>query len=131
MKINQRIVSKFQDGGAAPAGGAPQGGAPAPGGAPGGDPSQGGGGQDPVMQLAQLAQQALQSQDCQAALAVCQGFMSLIQSAQGGGGAPGGDPSQGGGAPGGAPAAGGGDPSQGGGQPVYRAGGRLVKRIKA
>jgi len=114
MKINHKIVSKFQDGGAAPSPGAQ----PAP---QGGDPSQQGG-QDPVMQLAQLAQQALQSQDCQAALAVCQGFMSLVQSAQGGGGASPADGS--GGAPAGA-----GAPQ--GGQPVYRKGGRLVRRVQA
>lgn len=139
MKVSQRIT-KYQAGGAAPGGDPSQGGAPS--GAPaGGDPSQGGGqdpsqGQDPVSQLVQLAQQALQGQDCQAAMAVCDGLLSLIQQ-QGG---QGGDPSQGGGAPpaggapggdqGGAPA--GGPPSQrnGGviGQPVYRAGGRLVRR---
>lgn len=135
MKVSDKI-RKFQAGGAAP-GGAPDpsqgGGDPsAQGGAPaGGDPSQGGG-QDPVTQLVQMAQQALQGQDCQAAMAVCDGLISLIQQSQGGGegGAPppgGGDPSQGGGQPGGAV------PSQrrGGkiGTPVYSKGGKLSKRI--
>ena len=127
MKISDNTIKKFQAGGAAPAPDpSAQGGAPAPdpsqGGDPsaqGGDPSQGGG-QDPVAQLVQLAQQALQGQDCQAAMAVCDGLLSLIQSQQGGG--QGGDPSQGGG-----------DPSQGGGQPqgapVYKRGGKLLKRV--
>lgn len=37
--------------------------------------------QDPMMQVIQVAQQALQTQDCQAAMAVCQ---ALLQLAQGG-----------------------------------------------
>lgn len=139
MKVSEKI-KKYQDGGAAPAGGDPsQGGAPS--GAPaGGDPSQGQGGpdasqgQDPVSQLLQLAQQALQGQDCQAAMAVCDGLISLVQQSQGqgGAGAPGGAP---GGSPdqGGAPAGGPGVPSQraGGriGKPVFKAGGALVRRI--
>lgn len=64
--------------------------------------------QDPVMQLAQMAMQALQSGDCNTAMQVCQGFVQLIQSAQQGGGAP--------------------APEQS--EPVYRKGGVLVKRIK-
>jgi hypothetical protein len=136
MKVSPRIT-KYQAGGAAPGGDPSQG---APGGAPaGGDPSQGGSqdpsqGQDPVSQLVQLAQQALQGQDCQAAMAVCDGLLSLIQQ-QGGQG----DPSQGGGAPpeGGAPAGEQGPPSgppsqrNGGvlrGRPVFRKGGLLVRR---
>lgn len=109
MKIANKIVSKFQEGGAAPAP-APQG---APAGAPAGDPAAQGGGQDPVMQLAQMAQQALQAQDCQAAMAVCQGFMSLVQ----GGGQEAGAPAEGAPAPEGAP--------------VYKTGGKLVRRVKA
>ena len=66
-------------------------------------PEQGGG--DPLMQIAELAMQALQNQDCQAAMAVCQGFIQLIQQAQGGAEA--------------APQ----------GEPVYRAGGKLSRRI--
>jgi len=55
--------------------------------------------------MAQLAMQALQNQDCDAAMAVCQAFVEMIQAQQGGGGA--------------APE-----------EPVYRAGGRLVRRIR-
>ena len=52
-------------------------------------PMEGGGAeQDPLMMLAQGAMQALQSQDCQIAMQVCQGLMALIQQAQGGGAAP-------------------------------------------
>lgn len=105
MKISNKIVSKFQEGGMAPAPAEQQGAAPAA--APGADQ----GGQDPVMQLAQLAQQALTSQDCQAALAVCEGFMSLIQGAQGGGAQA--------------------QPAPGEGAPVYKKGGKLLKRVKA
>ena len=102
MRINPRNVRRFQEGGPMPeeamgpeAGGAPMG------------PE---GGQDPIMQLAQMAMQALQAQDCQAAMAVCQGFVELLQSAQGQGGAPAEE----------APA----------GEPVYRRGGTLVRRIR-
>lgn len=74
-----RIINKyrkFQDGGAVPAGPAPE---EAPvGGAPAG-PEQGG---DPLTQILQVAAMALQNQDCEAAMAVCQAFIEL---AQGGG----------------------------------------------
>lgn len=109
MKISNKIVSKFQEGGAMP----PDQGAPAPaqGAAPQGDPNdpnaaQGGGEQDPIMQLAQMAAQALQGQDCQMMAQVCQGFIQLTQGAAGGGG---------------------GAPQE---APVYKKGGVLVKRIK-
>ena len=100
MKL--KPIYRFQDGGAAPSqqpADASQGGAP-----------QGGGGQDPVAQLAQLAMQALQNQDCNSAMQVCQGFVQMLQQAQGGGqGAPqGGDQ---------------------GGEPVYKHGGVLVRRM--
>lgn len=62
---------------------------------------------DPVMQLAQMAVQALQAGDCNMMAQVCQGFLQLIQSAQG-------DV---------APA-----PEQT--EPVYKKGGVLVRRIK-
>ena len=79
MKVRNKFM-KFQDGGAAPApedqGGAPQGQGPEQA------PEQGGE-QDPMAQVLQVAAQAVQKQDCQAALAVCQ---ALMQLAQGGGG---------------------------------------------
>lgn len=99
MKV---FVKKFQDGGVV----APetQGAvAPQEGAAPA--PEQGG--EDPLMQIAQMAAQALQTQDCQAAMQVCDAFMQIVQQAQGG-------------APQEAPQ----------GEPVYRRGGTLVKRIK-
>lgn len=104
MKLSSKVtdtVQKFQEGGAMPPEGAPQEGAPAEEGA----------GQDPVMQLVQLAQQALSSKDCQAALAVCDGLLQMIQAQQGG--------------QEGAPA----DPAAQG-APVYKKGGTLVRRIK-
>ena len=106
MKLSTKIT-KFQEGGAAPAPTQDPSaqGAPAGGGAPSADPAAGGG-QDPVQQLVQMAQQALQSQDCQAALAVCDGLLSILSQGQGGGEA--------------APA------EQG--APVYRKGGVLVRR---
>lgn len=63
--------------------------------------------QDPLMQIAQAAAQALQSQDCNMAMQVCQAFVQLVQNSQGGA----------------APA-----PEES--EPVYRAGGRLVRRIR-
>lgn len=38
-----------------------------------------GGEQDPIVMLAQAAQQALQSQDCNMAMQVCQAFLQLVQ----------------------------------------------------
>ena len=99
MKV---FVKKFQDGGVV----APetQGAvAPQEGTAPA--PEQGR--EDPLMQIAQMAVQALQTQDCQVAMQVCDAFMQIVQQAQGG-------------APQEAPQ----------GEPVYRRGGTLVKRIK-
>lgn len=52
------------------------------GAAPEGAPVEEQGGQDPMMQILQVAQQALQEQNCEAAMAVCQ---ALLQLAQGGG----------------------------------------------
>lgn len=94
MEINiKNYVPKFQEGGAMPAE-APVEEAPME--------AQGG---DPVMELAQLAMQALQGQDCEAAMALAEGFMELIQQMQGGAAA--------------APQ----------GEPVYRAGGKLIGRM--
>ena len=97
-------IKKFQEGGAMPA---PE--APAQEGAPAGAPAPEQGGQDPLMMLAEMAMQALQSQDCNAMAQVCEGFLQLVQQAQGGG------------APAEAPQ----------GEPVYRRGGTLVRRTKA
>lgn len=73
-------IKRFQEGGpvGAPVEEQPMEGAPMEG-----QPEAGG--QDPMMQILQVAQQALQEQNCEAAMAVCQ---ALMQLAQGGGGAP-------------------------------------------
>ena len=63
--------------------------------------------QDPMMMLAQMSAQALQSQDCQIAMQVCQAFVQLIQSSQQGGA-----------------------PAPENSEPVYRRGGTLVRRIR-
>lgn len=99
MKINSK-VAKFQEGGAASMPPAPEE-QPA---APGASPEAGGG--DPIMQLAQMAQQALQTGDGQLALSVCEGFLQLIQQMAGG-------------APQEAPQ----------GEPVFKSGGKIVRRI--
>ena len=91
-----KLGRKFQAGGPMPAG------APAP--APQG-------GEDPTAMLMQGAQQAVQNQDCQIAIQVCQMVLEML----GGGGAPAGGPEAGG-----APQS----------EPVYRRGGRLVRRIQ-
>ena len=63
-----KLGRKYQEGGAMPAGAAPQG------------PQ---GGEDPMVMLMQGAQQAVQAQDCQIAMQVCQMLLELA-----GGGAP-------------------------------------------
>ena len=98
MKLENKSFVKFmQEGGMAPE-------APAPEAAPAQEqaPEQGG---DPLEQIVMAAAQAVQTQDAQLALQVCQ---ALVELAQGGGGEP-------------APAA----PE--GQAPVYRKGGRLVR----
>lgn len=97
LRGTEKVIKKFQEGGAMPAEGTPveqtpEGGAPVEG-----------GGEDPLMQLAQAAMQALQSQDCQMAMQVCQAFVQMIQQAQGGA------------------------PEQPQGQPVYKKGGKLLR----
>lgn len=96
-------VKKFQEGGPAPAPAdqpmpaEPQEGAPVEGGA-----------DQMLMQLAQMAAEALQSGDCNTALSVCGAFMQLIQQfTQGQAG-----------------------PEAPQGEPVYRKGGKLVGRIR-
>lgn len=59
-----KIVNKFQQGGAMAQ--------PAPA-----APAQ----QDPIAMLAEMAMQALETQDCAAAMSVCEGFMALISQA--------------------------------------------------
>jgi hypothetical protein len=68
MKIVNK-VKKFQEGGAMPAGD------------PNAMPPQEAAPADPMTQLLQVAAQALQTQNCEAAMAVCQ---ALLQLAQGG-----------------------------------------------
>lgn len=82
-------IMKFQEGGMAPEmaqqGMSPEAGAPMD--AQGGMPAEGapqGGEQDPIMMLAQASAQALQEQNCELAMQVCQAFLQLIQEAQGG-----------------------------------------------
>ena len=95
-----KLGNKFQAGGQMPAG--------APAQAPQG-------GEDPTAMLLQAAQQAIQGQDCQMAMQVCQ---MLIEALGGGGGPQEAAPQEA------APA-----PAEG--EPVYRRGGRLVRRINA
>lgn len=77
MKIQSKVARFMQQGGAAPApqdpaaGGAPAEGAPMEGGAPEG--AQAG---NPMEQILQVAAQAVQTGNCEAALAVCQTLMS-------------------------------------------------------
>lgn len=95
-----KLGRKYQEGGAMPAG--------APAAAPQG-------GEDPMAMLLQGAQQAVEAQDCQIAMQVCQMLLELA----GGGGAPAEA----------APAEAAPAPAEG--EPVYRRGGRLVRRINA
>lgn len=79
MKIQSKI-SKFQQGGSAPVPQDPAaGGAPAEGGAQAGNPME---------QILQVAAQAVQTGNCEAALAVCQTLMSAAQGGMGPGEAP-------------------------------------------
>ncbi len=107
MKITPKNqVSKFQVGGSMPAGAPAE--APAAGGAAPVDqpaPEQEGE-QDPIMMLAEMSAQALQAQDCQMAMQVCQAFLEIVQQMQGGA------------------------PEEPQGEPVFRKGGTLVRRIK-
>ena len=64
------------------------------------------GAEDPMMQLIQAAAQALQGQDCNLAMQVCQAFLEIVQQMQGGA------------------------PEEPQGEPVFRRGGTLVRRIK-
>ena len=90
-------IGKFQEGGAMP----PQ------------DPAAAQGGVDPMQEILMGCQQAVETQDCQVALQVCQIMLEMA----GGGAAP-------------AEAAPAPAPAEAQGEPVYRTGGRLVRRIK-
>lgn len=91
-----QFIKKFQEGGAAPA---PEAAAPQQG------------GEDPTAMLMQGAKQAVQNQDCQIAIRVCQMVLEMLS----------GSPEEAG-----RPEAGGAPQSE----PVYRRGGRLVRRIQ-
>ena len=84
MKIQSKVARFMQQGGAVPqdpaAGGAPAEGAPMEGGAP-----EAG---NPMEQILQVAAQAMQTGNCEAALAVCQTLMSAAQGGMGPGEAP-------------------------------------------
>lgn len=102
----KKPIGKFQQGGSMPAEDPTM--AAGEAGMDGEVATQEAAGQDPLMQLAQAAMQALQTQDCNIAMQVCQGFVTLLQQAQGG-----------------APAE-----AAPEGEPVFRKGGILVRRIK-
>lgn len=80
-------------------------------GGPAGAPAQGG--EDPIAMLLQGAQQAVQGQDCEMAMQVCQMLIEAL----------GGSPQEA------APQEAAPAPAEG--EPVYRRGGRLVRRINA
>lgn len=82
MKIQSKI-SRFQQGGAAPV---PQ--DPAAGGAPAEGAPEGVQAGNPMEQILQMAAQAVQTGNCEAALAVCQTLMSAAQGGMGPGEAP-------------------------------------------
>ena len=99
MRIISNNVRKFQEGGpvnpeAAPVERTPQ------------EMPQGGGEQDPLMQITQMFAQGLQNQDCNMLAQGAQMFLQLMQAQAQGGAAP-------------AP-----------GEPIYRKGGVLVRRIR-
>ena len=96
MKLKN--IGRFQEGGAMP----PQ------------DPAAAQGGGDPMQEILMGCQQAVETQDCQIALQICQ---RMLEMAGGGGAAP-------------AEAAPAPAPAEAEGEPVFRAGGRLVRRIK-
>ena len=95
MKLKN--IGKFQEGGAMP----PQ------------DPAVAQGGGDPMQEILMGCQQAVETQDCQIALQVCQVMLEMA----GGGAAP-------------AEAAPAPAPAEATSEPVYKQGGILVRRIK-
>ncbi len=88
-------INKFQEGGAMP----PQ------------DPTAVQGGGDPMQEILMACQQAIETQDCQIALQICQIMLEMAGSPAPAEVAP-------------APA-----PAEAQGEPVYRKGGQLVRRI--
>lgn len=66
--------------------------------------------QDPVMEIASLMAQALQTGDCNIAMQACEAFLMLLQQASGPEQAPVGQAPE--------------------GQPVFKKGGKVVKRVK-
>lgn len=95
MKLKN--IGKFQEGGAMP----PQ------------DPAMAQGSGDPMEEILMGCQQAVETQDCQVALQVCQVMLEMA----GGGAAP-------------AEAAPAPTPAEAQGEPVYRTGGVLVRRVR-
>lgn len=83
MKIQSKVARFMQQGGAAPA---PQ--DPAAGGAPAEGAPEGAQAGNPMEQILQVAAQAVQTGNCEAALAVCQTLMSAAQGGMGPGEAP-------------------------------------------
>ena len=69
--ITEKQIKKFQEGGAIPVEAAP---------AAVAAPAQ----QDPIAMLTEMSIKALETQDCQIAMQVCEGFVALIQQMQGG-----------------------------------------------
>lgn len=83
MKIQSKVARFMQQGGAAPVPQDPAAGAPMEGGAPEG--AQAG---NPMEQILQVAAQAVQTGNCEVALAVCQAIMEAAQGGMGPGEAP-------------------------------------------
>lgn len=97
-----RPINKFQEGGEIPEEQIPVEEAPAE---KQGTVPAGQSGEDPLMQVAQIAAQALQNKDCNAAMQVCQIFLQMVQQM--------GQQNA---------------PEQPKGEPVFRKGGILVRR---
>ena len=83
MKIQSKVARFMQQGGAAPV---PQ--DPAAGGVPAEGAPEGAQAGNPMEQILQVAAQAVQTGNCEAALAVCQALMSAAQGGMGPGEAP-------------------------------------------
>ena len=92
MKITPKNVKKFPMGGQM----APENAAP--------EAAQEQTTQDPLVQLVQMAAQALQSQDCNMAMQVCQAFIEIAQQAAA--------------------------PQEAPGEPVFAKGGKLLRRMQ-